>query len=144
MEFRCIKNNIVIVTQLGRKIWLKWIMERVTEWVSISSSPSFHWHWGVVPPKVQDLELGFFGLLRSPYGLLRHSPFIAVCHLDTEPLTGTMNMVSQFIIQIRIHLWNSYLSSSEVRMLWGTPSGLTELCINGILTVTPPQTKPTD
>lgn len=63
------------------------------------------------------------------YRVLRHIPFTAVCHLDT---VCHMDMVSQFIIHLQIHLSNSYLSSLEARMLWGTPSGLTEVCVDDI------------
>lgn len=64
------KNNTVTVTQLSKKIWLKWIMERVTWWVSISSSPSFYGHWGGCPSKGSG---PCFGLCWSS-GLLGHSP----------------------------------------------------------------------
>lgn len=80
------RNNIVAVTPLSKKIWLKWIMERVTWWVSVRPSPSFYWHWGVVPPKVQDLALGFVGLLQICLGPLLWTESLA-CSKWTAPLS---------------------------------------------------------
>lgn len=154
--------------------------------VSISSPPSFYWHWRLFHQRFRTLHwalLVFFRLawalsssqlwtlwmasppsristpllsLVSPAALLRvHStpclcswwryqvgmvavrtpgthPLYCCFYLDTEPLTVTLDMVSQFLIRLKIHPSNSYLSSLEVRMLWGTVSGLTELYADDI------------